>query len=113
MAQGDLFDPPRCKPTSERQDAENAAKVEEFLGFNRGWVSARWLAHELGVDDRAIRAAAAASDGRIISGQQGYKLTRLATREELEAFVNPMQSQARKMQQRAVDALVAWNMVHA
>ena len=40
--QGDLF-APRCKPTSDAQDCENAAAVMAFLAYARGWVSAAGL----------------------------------------------------------------------
>jgi hypothetical protein len=42
----------------------------------RGWLTARQLESELGLDDRKVRAIAEHSDGRILSGPgcPGYKL---------------------------------------
>jgi hypothetical protein len=122
MTQSELFSGPynepvfcagnetRCigKPTTARQDDENAAQIESFLRYAGTWVSAAGITAQLGINDRAIRAAAAASDGRIISGQAGYKLTANATAAEIAAFTGPMRSQAAKMLARACEAEAAW-----
>lgn len=49
---------------------------------------------------RALRAMASASAGRIISGQQGYKLNALATPEERDRAVRTFKSQIREMSAR-------------
>jgi len=53
--------------------------------------------------DRKIRAIANASAGQIISGQNGYKLTRHATLEEIRRASTWLRHQADEMRQRAID----------
>ena len=66
-----------------------------------GWRSARELTAALGTDDRTIRAMAAASDGRIISGQQGYHLTRTASVDAVNHAASWLEHQADQMRKRA------------
>ena len=68
----------------------------------RGWLTARQLGADKESDKRALRAIAEESEGQIISGQKGYKLTAEATLEEIEA-TGWLKSQAKKMMQRWVD----------
>lgn len=90
----------RIEPTDER--------VKELIGYldNCEWTDAHGIAaiHQ-GVtgkywDARTIRELAAASDGRVGSGQKGYKLVRYMSREELDHACNWMNSQADKMRNR-------------
>lgn len=64
-----------------------------------GWRTARDLGARKESDKRVLRAIAEASEGQIISGQKGYKLTVEATPEEIGA-TTWMKSQARKMWRR-------------
>ena len=65
----------------------------------QGWV----LANRLGqFSDRKLRAMAAASNGRIISGQKGYCLTSEATLEEVRHASFWLRSQAHEMTRRAL-----------
>jgi len=66
-----------------------------------GWVPARILCHDLACSDRTLRAWAAASDGRILSGQAGYHLTATATPGDVAHAVAWLRSQASQMTRRA------------
>jgi hypothetical protein len=50
---------------------------------------------------RVLRALAESSNGEIISGQLGYKHNSFATEEERARCVHSLESQARKMNERA------------
>ena len=68
----------------------------------RDWQLARQLCEEHAYNDRSLRAIAAASDGRIISGQRGYRLNdRSATVEEIDHAATWLEAQAREMLKRA------------
>lgn len=67
-----------------------------------GWKTARQLGAMTGFNERTLRSLANASDGQIISGQQGYKLTREATRDEIHHAANWLKHQAAEMQRRAI-----------
>jgi len=69
----------------------------------RGWVYARDLAATSAtLDDRKLRAIANASDGRIISGQKGYRLLDgSAAIEDADRSATWLESQARQMLRRA------------
>ncbi len=69
----------------------------------RGWITARQLYRLLGFNDRKVRAIAAASEGQIISGQLGYKLTLEATLEEVQHAEAWLHSQSKQMDQRALE----------
>lgn len=73
----------------------------EYLEARPAWHTARELQLHLGLGDRALRALAAASGGKIISGNHGYKHTRHATPEEFHEFYGRMTTQAREMHARA------------
>lgn len=66
-----------------------------------GWKSAKKLAWLLDTDDRTVRAIAAASHGRIISGQKGYCLIEEATVEEANHAASWLRHQAAEMTRRA------------
>ena len=76
---------------------------DELIGLlaDRGWLTGREIRSARGWDERTIRALAAASDGQILSGQKGYKLTRQATPEEMMHATNWLESQACEMSARA------------
>ena len=86
-------------------------KVAVFVDClrGRGWLTARAIEAESGLGDRLLRALAEASDGEIISGQLGYRLTCEATLAELDAAEGWLRSQAKKMTARAVQIRVARN----
>jgi hypothetical protein len=62
----------------------------------RGWQTAKALGARKESDRRVLRAIAEQSEGEIISGQQGYKLTIEATLEEISATAW-LKSQGKKM----------------
>ena len=68
----------------------------------RDWLLARQLRDEYAYNDRTLRAIAAEADGRIISGQKGYRLNdRSATVEEVDRAASWLESQSREMLKRA------------
>lgn len=77
--------------------------VDDFLDHlaGRGWVKARKLKADLGINDRHARALAEASRGRVISGNRGYKLTAEATAEERNECLHRLRNQADRMQARS------------
>lgn len=73
---------------------------------NCDWTDSHECCRLLGMEDtfanrRIIRAIAEASNGEIMSGNNGYKLTCHATPEERSHAINRLKSQARKMLERA------------
>jgi hypothetical protein len=66
---------------------------------NKGWQTAKALGARKEGEKRFLRAIAESSEGQIISGQKGYKLTLEATLEEIAATAW-MKSQAKKMLHR-------------
>jgi len=73
-----------------------------FALDHAGWAPAASFARLKGWSDRKCRAIAQASKGRIISGNQGYKLTTQCTPEEFNEANGRLRSQARKMLRRAI-----------
>lgn len=69
---------------------------------DRGWLTASEITRTICWPDRKIRAVANASEGQIISGQSGYKLTNQATIEEIEHAANWLRHQASEMTHRAL-----------
>lgn len=90
---------------------EDVAEVDLLIQAlaGRGWMNAKQLSRELGLSDRAIRAAAHASDGQVISGQKGYKLTREATIEEVQHAAGWLRHQAKEMSQRAIEIDIVYH----
>lgn len=83
--------------------------VQRFLGLlvsMRCWLSSRSVLMQLGLPDnettrRSVRLWAEAAEDSVISGQQGYRHVSCATPEEINHFINWMESQATKMVRRA------------
>jgi hypothetical protein len=73
----------------------------EHLRRNPTWHTSKQIFQTLHWDERTVRAYAEASDGFIISGQKGYKHIDHATPEEIHHTTAWMESQAKKMAQRA------------
>lgn len=74
-----------------------------YFGHVRGigWMSRRDLSIH-GFSPRECRACCEHLGARVISGQNGYKLTRFASVDEITACANAYMSQARKMVKKAV-----------
>ena len=86
--------------TRKSTEAENP--LVKLLILNKGWVPAAQLERVKGWKERKCRAMAEESNGRVISGQRGYKATECATPKEIRQATNWLWSQARKMSDRAV-----------
>lgn len=86
-------------------------QLAQLLAFldQRGWITSAQLHSALRFSDRTCRALAEASEGQIISGQKGYKLTRQSTPEEIREATAWLESQARKMSQRAGAIRRTWH----
>ena len=83
----------------------NVAWLEGYLKEARDWMRAAQLVVLINKPDnddsrRWLRALAQASDW-VISGQKGYKHLEHATAEEVNHFINWMESQGKKMISRA------------
>jgi len=97
--QPDLIPPP---PPS-RLDLGLAHVTQALAG--RRWVTAAGLRLLTGYGDRTLRAIAAHSGDRIISGQAGYGLIDNATPEEIRHAASWLISQGRKMLARGCNIL--------
>jgi len=95
---------------TERKTAsrEMVIAFREALSGN-GWKTAREIREATGIDDRVLRLCAESSDGEIISGQLGYKLTAEATPAEIIHAESWLLSQAKRMTDRARQIRVAMN----
>jgi len=69
----------------------------------RGWTRASVLAPLVGLNARELRAEAAASGGRVITGQQGYCLIEEASQPEIEQSASWLISQGHKMIARGME----------
>lgn len=87
------------RPAPSRTEIDDFVKILSGIG----WVKCSYLRRNYYQDmsDRKIRAMAAGSEGRVISGQHGYRLTTEATDEECQHAVKWLQSQATEMSRRA------------
>lgn len=90
---------------------ENDERVSELLDYlsGRAWTSGREIHEAKRWDERTIRLLAASSNGQIISGQRGYKLTRQATPDELHHATAWLESQAKQMSDRACAIRRVWH----
>lgn len=69
----------------------------------RGWISARQIEAACGLCDRTVRAYAEQSDGRILSGQRGYRLNdATATPDEVAHSSGWLIAQGKKMIRRGL-----------
>lgn len=88
-------------PIPEVTPSEVAELISRLRG--RDWQTARDLGAAKESDKRRLRAIAEASEGQIISGQKGYKLTLESTPEEVAGGTRWLRNQGQKMIQRSVD----------
>lgn len=87
--------------THRRRPADDLCETFVAALAGKGWVTARQLREATGIDDRVLRLCAEASEGRVISGQKGYKLTAEATPGEIHHACAWLISQAKRMTDRA------------
>lgn len=97
-AQPDLFDPKRVATVAGAE----VSWLERLLTESRCWMSAADIRETTNgrVTDRDVRETASGCP-RIISGQKGYKHIAYATAEEINHAANWLESQAKKMSDRA------------
>lgn len=88
----------KAGPEISEEDISALMKALDEAG---GWMKAREFPAPW--NERRLRAVANASGGRVISGQRGYKLTRLATIEEVQHAAAWLRHQAHEMQRRAME----------
>ena len=86
----------------QRREQERLAQMERTLATLGAWVKGNALQVYLGLNERKIRQLAELSDGRIITGNKGYKLIGNATIEEIGECTGRLKSQARQMLRRAI-----------
>lgn len=90
---------------TSRRPAPSMTEIDAFVDVLRGlgWVKCSYLRriYYVGISDRTIRAMAAGSEGRVISGQRGYRLTTEASDDECDHAVRWLKSQATEMSLRA------------
>jgi hypothetical protein len=86
------------------------SEVAELIARLRGhgWQTARDLGANKESDKRRLRAIAEASEGQIISGQKGYKLTLEATPADIESFAW-LRRQAKKNMGRWIRTIRVWH----
>lgn len=86
-------------------------RLRRLLSYleNRDWTNANKIKADLGFKDRVTRAVAEHSQGEILSGQKGYKLTNLCTIDELNYATGWLESQAKKMSLRSCQIRSAWH----
>jgi len=78
-------------------------EVDAICAFlhGKGWLRAAEIADATEIDDRRMRAIAEASDGRILSGQKGYRFYDETTpADEADRAAAWLESQAKKMLKR-------------
>lgn len=103
-----LADSPSLFQSHGRREARPRAgelvdRLISALERRGGWVSARVLCEDLGVDDRAIRQAASSSGGRVLSGQRGYIETARASLAELQRCTSALLSQSARLRHRVLE----------
>lgn len=80
----------------EVEPAEIAAMIDFLRG--KGWLKAAEIDAAVHVSDRKMRVIAEHSDGRIISGQSGYRLLDRSTPiEDVDRAASWLESQGKKM----------------
>jgi hypothetical protein len=100
MVIGDQLELSLPQPRADLVAPEEIAEMIAFLN-GQDWVKARLF--PVGWTERRIRAVASASKGRVISGQQGYKLTLQATIDEVTKARNWLLGQAEEMRRRVAE----------
>lgn len=83
-------------PSPEVTPAELAGAVDFLRG--KGWIKASEIEAVAQIGDRKMRAIAEFSEGRILSGQNGYRLLDRSTPiEEVDQAATWLESQGKKM----------------
>jgi len=93
-------------PLTTNDRSTTFADVSALLAWlsGRGWVKYSGIKADFPLwTDRFVREVASDSQGRIISGQHGYKLTLESTPEEVRRATARLRSQVDRMTQRCID----------
>lgn len=90
-------------PLFDYRPPVTSSDVAPLLAYlsGKGWVKARSMADRW--SDRQLRELAHASQGQIIGGNRGYRLTLEASAEELNEATGRLRSQIRDMGQRVLE----------
>lgn len=81
---------------------DDANALVAHLSRVSDWRTARELTLTTGHSDRALRQLASASNGKIITGQRGYKAASRSTADEIRHAAAWLKSQASEMLRRAI-----------
>lgn len=82
---------------------EDDARTLRFFLRGRGWMLSKEIIFEFPAwKERYVRELAALSQGHVVSGQKGYKLTVECTPEEARHAANWLRSQANEMIARSM-----------
>ncbi len=91
---------------SHRPPKPSVDEVEAVCAFlqGKGWMKAKVIEAEIGIDDRRVRVIAEKSGGRILSGNDGYRFYDEATPlEEADQSSGRLISQGKKMIRRGME----------
>jgi len=91
-----------------RRGPELAAEMIGVLRAHTGWLKRKDMAAH-GFSERECRLARQYAKGRILAGQNGYRLTEQATLEEIRVAADTLMSQSRVM---AAEASELWAVLH-
>ena len=92
--------PQKIKPI----DAHKKAEMYAILESTKNWITYKTMKlNSVSFTDREARLIAASSNGEIISGQKGYRLTKYATVDEVKHASNWLESAAAEMISRSYD----------
>lgn len=86
------------KETRRKKAPELARRMIAFLAVKRDWATRAMLKDAIGLTDRECRLGREGSHGRILQGQNGYKLLRYATAAEVRATAGNWISQIKACQ---------------
>lgn len=90
-------------PRVQRKAAEMMDRFLLLLQEEGDWVKGSTISTRLHTSDRVLRSCASQSNGRVLSGQKGYRLTQDATLDEITHAENWLRSQARQMLLRSLE----------
>ena len=85
-----------------KEDSAALEKLEKALDEAGYWRTAARIQDMTGMSDREIRRLDQLSDGRIITGNRGYRLISSATMEDVNECVGRLRHQANKMLGRVI-----------
>ena len=85
---------------ADRKPVDSSPLVGWLVG--KGWRTRKDIVRALAMTERDIRDMVEHSDGRILSGQSGYRLTCEATLEEIEHCTAMLRSQVRRMNEHVL-----------